>query len=258
MHFVDRDSVSAPTELLQQLQEKHGPKWHGYHQQKQENLKPKQPSDSEWRNTEVLAPLALLFQHNCGYCGIALMCPTTDDGISYHGQVDHYHPKSEAPDLVYAWPNYIWSCPACNRRKSDYYQPTCLIFNPCCKADMDCLGYNEGTGAYYLHPQEEGGRVVQARFAATIRHTYFNTDDYNKKRRTRWQTIKSLLDALHTTYLHSMLSSDKQQDYERKFKVLQDELEMPSNFRLMLKQQFEIYRKNHPDFPLSNSELGLC
>jgi HNH endonuclease len=33
-------------------------------------------------------------------------------------QIDHFWPRSRYPEKTYAWPNLLWSCGACNSKKS--------------------------------------------------------------------------------------------------------------------------------------------
>jgi uncharacterized protein (TIGR02646 family) len=58
------------------------------------------------------------FNNRCGYC---------DDPDSYYGQeisyhIDHFKPKSEFPELEVEYKNLVYSCPYCNRAKSNKWK----------------------------------------------------------------------------------------------------------------------------------------
>ena len=82
------------------------------------------------------ADLRLDFKSRCGYC---------DDSDEYFGgsrgsQIDHFAPKSRFPELELNYRNLVYSCPFCNRAKSnkwvgdDSSKPhngTCGFVDPC-------------------------------------------------------------------------------------------------------------------------------
>ena len=82
------------------------------------------------------ADLRLDFKSRCGYC---------DDSDEYFGgshgfQIDHFAPKSRFPELELEYQNLIYSCPFCNRAKSDKWvgddssrpnNGTCGFVDPC-------------------------------------------------------------------------------------------------------------------------------
>lgn len=59
--------------------------------------------------------LAKDFQNRCGYCN------GHDQwlGREYVFQIDHFIPKSKYPDYEHRYSNLVYSCPYCNRAKSD-------------------------------------------------------------------------------------------------------------------------------------------
>ncbi|AJI53540.1 HNH endonuclease [Francisella philomiragia] len=80
--------------------------------------------------------LAQDFHKACGYCGL----PDFQFGGTSGFHIDHFAPKKKFPELEDTYTNLIYSCPSCNRRKSDFW-PTSDpkkpilnsqgFFNPC-------------------------------------------------------------------------------------------------------------------------------
>ena len=147
MHFVDKSSVKIP-EKLKGYKKAETHLWVTYYKNNKKTRKP----TPHWREKSILEVLSSLFQHNCGYCGIATDIKTKLSKKYYTGQVDHYYPICHVPEKVYDWDNYIWSCSDCNgpAGKHDYYDPKLLIFNPCCKKYMDYLFFDRIRGTYRL------------------------------------------------------------------------------------------------------------
>lgn len=60
-------------------------------------------------DAEINDTLQAVFHNKCGYCE----CIEAET-------IDHYWPQSPYTDKVWDWDNYIWSCDACQRRKSNH------------------------------------------------------------------------------------------------------------------------------------------
>ena len=73
-------------------------------------------SGIKWtKNSTNKKHLAIDFNGRCAYC---------DDRDFYYGgtrsfQVEHFAPKGKFPALKYVYENLLYSCPYCNRAKSD-------------------------------------------------------------------------------------------------------------------------------------------
>ncbi len=65
--------------------------------------------------TKYKTSLASDFYDSCGYCGIHHMFFGHRDGF----HIDHFAPKSKFPALECDYNNLIYSCPICNKAKSD-------------------------------------------------------------------------------------------------------------------------------------------
>ena len=75
------------------------------------------PGDSYWRRYHD--DLERVFQGLCAYCE-----------ESTRGEVEHFRPKSQFPDLVYCWSNWLFSCYECNRAKGSKW-PAGGYVDPC-------------------------------------------------------------------------------------------------------------------------------
>jgi uncharacterized protein (TIGR02646 family) len=67
------------------------------------------------------------FNKSCGYC---------DDPNLHYGQkldyhIDHFKPKSKFPKLETNYDNLVYSCPYCNRAKSDKWKVKNGFIDPC-------------------------------------------------------------------------------------------------------------------------------
>ncbi|VVH65724.1 hypothetical protein BSPLISOX_2278 [uncultured Gammaproteobacteria bacterium] len=67
------------------------------------------------------------FNKSCGYC---------DDPNLYYGQkldyhIDHFKPKSRFPELEVEYKNLVYSCPYCNRAKSNKWKAKNGFIDPC-------------------------------------------------------------------------------------------------------------------------------
>ncbi len=72
------------------------------------------------------------FNQRCGYC---------DDPYIHYGQkidfhIDHFKPKSKFPDLETNYNNLVYSCPYCNKAKSDKWKEVNGFIDPC-EAEYD-------------------------------------------------------------------------------------------------------------------------
>ncbi len=110
MHWVDRGL--EPAELAQ-IRGRYTPKWIQYYSKGVGD----KPSDSYWRRYHD--DLEYVFHGLCAYCE-----------ESTRGEVEHFRPKSQFPDLVYCWSNWLFSCNACNNAKGSQW-PAGGYVDPC-------------------------------------------------------------------------------------------------------------------------------
>ncbi len=110
MHYVDRGPEPS---TLRRFQEKYTQRWVTYYRAKNG----KKPSDSYWRN--FIDQLSTVFLNLCGYCE-----------QECRGEVDHFRPKSQVPEKVYDWHNWIFACHDCNHAKVDKW-PIGGYVDPC-------------------------------------------------------------------------------------------------------------------------------
>ena len=83
----------------------------------------KPPSDSYWRDFHD--ELGQAFFLLCGYCE-----------ESCKGEIDHFHPKSQFPESVYIWSNWVFACHECNQAKGEKW-PTPGYVDPCSSSVID-------------------------------------------------------------------------------------------------------------------------
>lgn len=63
--------------------------------------------------------------------------------------VDHYYPKSQYPDKVFSWMNFIWTCAGCNRKKGTHFQldrGEPLLLDPTAGDPWNHLFFDDKTG----------------------------------------------------------------------------------------------------------------
>jgi hypothetical protein len=84
------------------------------------------PDPEVW--ARVKKYLFALFNHKCGYCEALV------DHV-YHGDVDHFRPKSLFPELAYEITNYVPACKLCNSggkgAKFEVVGEKPLLLDPC-------------------------------------------------------------------------------------------------------------------------------
>ena len=84
------------------------------------------PEDSDWREFRPL--LGACTNNNCWYCERA--CYIDSGSPERAPAVDHFRPRRWFPALVYAWPNWVYSCQRCNDSKGDGW-PEHGYVDPC-------------------------------------------------------------------------------------------------------------------------------
>ena len=110
MHWVDR---GPEPEGLGEIRADHTPRWVQYYTEGVGS----RPTDSHWRH--YYDNLKYVFGGLCAYC----------EEIT-KGEVDHFRPKSQFPDLVYSWSNWLFACHECNQAESSYW-PAGGYVDPC-------------------------------------------------------------------------------------------------------------------------------
>jgi hypothetical protein len=64
-------------------------------------------AQSKYSHTDVKDALEEMFHKKCAYC-------QSDISAVTYGQIEHFRPKSEYPDLTFEWTNLLFSCDLCN------------------------------------------------------------------------------------------------------------------------------------------------
>lgn len=127
---------------------------------------------------EYKQPLRRDFFHSCAYC---TMSEAEAQAIRF--TIDHYEPQNARPDLVNSYPNLMWACDECNRRKGDR--------NPPQKAREDGYRFFKPDEDVYLnHFHREGVEVV-----ADTNVGYYSLEalDLNRQGLRRLRELRSRL-----------------------------------------------------------------
>ena len=64
-------------------------------------------AQSKYKHTDVKDALVAMFHGKCAYCESKVTHVT-------YGAIEHFHPKSEYPELTFEWSNLLFSCDVCN------------------------------------------------------------------------------------------------------------------------------------------------
>ncbi|MCI5209136.1 MAG: hypothetical protein D3910_10160, partial [Candidatus Electrothrix sp. ATG2] len=113
--------------------------------------------------------------------------------------VDHYLPKSDYPDQVYEWANYVWSCKPCNGMKWTFHSIEHPLLNPCCKEDCDHLQFTEDTGQYALKDEVATDAYWQQRLSNTEQRTCLNAEEICQKRRVEISILRQRFESIAGT-----------------------------------------------------------
>ena len=110
MHWVDRGPEPV---RLAPIRARHTPGWVRFY----ERGKGHRPTDHAWQSfRDDLKP---------AFHGLCAYCEQIDPG-----EVDHFRPKSQFPDEVYIWSNWLFSCHPCNQAKREKWPDEDYV-NPC-------------------------------------------------------------------------------------------------------------------------------
>jgi len=175
MHYIDRSKFkNAPIDILAKYHKIEQQKWLNY-----KNNKINKP-DSKWNNDIIRNPLATMFFNNCGYCGIN----TTP---KHDGEIDHFYPieKDVNAEKIYKWNNYVWSCPRCNRKKSNNFP----ILNPCDLNEVKYIYIDEYSGKYLVLTNKTPIEIIE-KHKNTVEWTYINGKNNPEKRKRLISDLK--------------------------------------------------------------------
>lgn len=166
MHWVDR---GPEPDGLSEIRARHTPRWVQYYRQGVGS----RPADSHWRR--FYDDLKRVFGGLCAYC----------EEIT-KGEVDHFRPKSQFPDLVYCWSNWLFACHECNHAKSSSW-PAGGYVDPCAMSTPDrpeChFAFDTRTGAIRANRSLNARRRQKAQ--RTIDDLGLN-DFHHLKNRVEW------------------------------------------------------------------------
>ncbi|OIR24484.1 HNH endonuclease [Bathymodiolus thermophilus thioautotrophic gill symbiont] len=149
--------------------------------------------------------LASDFNQRCGYC---------DDPDTYYEQqvgfhIDHFKPKSKFPNLKISYLNLVYSCPYCNRAKSNKWQKVNGFIDPCSKD-------------YEKHLKRDNKGKIKAK---TLRGKYIvnNLGLYSKRHELIWNLAK--LKEQKQQLRKIQTNNADELNALRQFKKIQDEID---------------------------------
>ena len=167
MRWVDRGP--EPTGL-DRIRSQHTPGWVLHYR---DGIGDHPPKVARWRDFHEI--LAQRFFRLCVYC--EEVCK---------GEVDHFHPKSRFPELVYEWTNWLLACTPCNRAKGDKWPDTGYV-NPCADSPPDrpevYFTYDTNTGE--IIPRADLSSPMRERADGMIADIKLN-DAHHVKSRLAW------------------------------------------------------------------------
>lgn len=249
MHYVTH---GQEPEILKKYRDGYTRKWMDHYP----NRQGKKPNDNYWTTDEIREPLIQCFEDNCGYCGVGMGRRHSKSGKMIPvGTVDHFLPKSECPQYVYCWENYIWCCMDCNRTKGEYYDPGCMLFDPCNEEDTQVLELRRD-GKYYLREEFSDDELLQQRYRITCMKTLMNAGIRPKERSARKNELEILLSELRRTWelsqsgiLENFPSEAKAlilEGFQKSISLLKQILDGQSD-RKMIRSIFEQMLSKEPD-----------
>jgi len=195
MHHVQQSE--EPKSLIN-YRDKYTKKWIDHYSKKIEE----KPKDGFWTKELIRELLIKDFKDNCAYCGTDMGRALSTKGEEIQdeveeleskahlskqeqqtledkkgqlssskfllplGQVDHFKPKNQFPDLVYVWSNYVWSCKDCNKLKGEKFNTAAPPLNPYFPGDTEYLELRE-SGNYELKGKYKKEPRIKRRFKET-------------------------------------------------------------------------------------------
>lgn len=166
MHWVDR---GPEPEGLAQIRHRYTSRWIQYYAHGVGS----KPTASHWRR--------FISYLKCAFNGLCAFCEETT-----RGEVDHFRPKSQFPDLVYCWTNWLFSCHECNHAKGSSW-PTGGYVDPCAIsiADRPERHFAFDTINGFIRPDRSLSPLIRAKAQRMINDLGLN-DSYHLKKRVEW------------------------------------------------------------------------
>ena len=128
------------------------------------------------------------FNERCGYCDCHDEWYSGDDFF----QVDHFKPKKHFDELKFMYSNLVYSCPYCNRAKSDdWYEGEITIDHERGYIDPCSLEYEK------LFERSSSGKIIPK--TKLSRFLYFKLKFYLKRHEVIWKLrrMESVLNNLN-------------------------------------------------------------
>lgn len=171
MHTVTRGPAPRG---LRSVRSKYTPRWVQFYR----NRAGTRPSDSRWQDFH--SDVSTVFFGFCGYCE-----------QECKGEVDHFRPKSQFPERVYEWENWVLACHVCNNMKGGKW-PASGYVDPCAKSR------NARPEAYFDFDTTTGEILPTANLSAARRRKAeqmiadLTLNAYHQlKQRVRWLRVLS-------------------------------------------------------------------
>ena len=174
MHRVDRGPEPNGLDLLRS---RYTQRWVSHYRHGSGPV----PSDSRWAT--FLPNLRSIFSGSCAYC---------EEGC--RGEVEHFRPRSQFPELVYEWSNLLLACHDCNHAKGPKW-PSGGYIDPCDKSRSAYperfFDFDLTTGDLIPKPGLSASRRAKAE--RTVRDLKLNEIQHQKNRLFRIAIISAIV-----------------------------------------------------------------
>lgn len=135
-----------------------------------------------WRSApcyrEIRHRLAAMTQGHCAFCDGQI-------GVESRKTVEHFRPKSQFPELAYAWDNLFPCCDLCQSAKREQFDPALLKPDDPHYAFTDHFIVNYQTGE--IEPSPHADEPARLRAEISIRLYALNLPERTIARRREWQ-----------------------------------------------------------------------
>lgn len=105
--------------------------------------------------------------------------------------IEHFWPKTEHPDRMFSWENFLRGCKNCNNAKRDRFpldsRGRPVLLDPCQDEPLQHLIWGPLTGAMVANPDRP------SRGQATIELFQLNQEPLREERRSKYMTVLYLL-----------------------------------------------------------------
>lgn len=127
----------------------------------------------------------------------------------YHGDIEHFRPKSKFCKYTHTWSNLLFSCRICNSKKSNTFPTENQIIKPT----------EENPEKFFEYDALPNGKLVSLvplneRAKNSIEIMGLNRDELRARRGERWHDLESMIEVLRTHGISENIISDHFKSYK--------------------------------------------